>query len=129
MIDPGKQPRPSSIFWCIACFSEAVSEAQDDLGVTEVVFEESPSFGAGSGPDAHEGPEDGIFHFSIIGRGVDGVDGSCDSAARRRDRNGFDVFFCGGSSDGSSSCWRLHFSGVRGGRAVSGLSFGAPPFW
>ena len=129
MIDPREQPRPSSIFRCIACFSEAVSKAQDDLGVMEVVLKESPGFGAGSGLDAHEGPEDGVFHLSIVGRGADGVDGSCDSAARRRDRNGFKVFFLGGSSDGSSRDSHLCFSGVGGRRAVRRLSFGAPPFW
>ena len=129
LIDPGEQLRPSSIFRCIASFSEAVSEAQDNLGVAEVVFKESPSFGTGSSPDAHEGPEDGIFHLSVVGCSADGVDGSQDSAARRRDRNGFDVFFFGGSSDGRSSCSCLRFSGVRGRRAVRGLSFGVPPFW
>ena len=76
LIDPGKQPRPSSIFWCIACFSEVVSEAQDDLSVAKVVFEESPSFSAGSGSDVHEGLEDGVFHFSVVGHSVDGADGS-----------------------------------------------------
>ena len=75
LIDPGDQLRPSSILRCIACFSEVVSEAQDNLGVTEIVFEESPRLGAGSGPDAHEGLEDGVFHLSVVGRGVDGADG------------------------------------------------------
>ena len=118
-----------SILRCIACFSETVSEAQDDLGVMEVVFEETPSFGTGSGLDVHKGLEDCILHFSVVGHGADGADGSRDSAARRRDRNGFDVFFWGGSSNGSSGCSHLCFSGVRGGSAVRGLSFGMPPFW
>ena len=75
MIDPGEQLCPSSILQCIACFSEAVSEAQDDLGVVEVIFEEAPGFGTGSGPDTHEGPEDGVFHLSVVGSGADGADG------------------------------------------------------
>ena len=129
MIDPGEQPRPASIFRCISSFSEAVSEAQDDLGVAEVILKETPGFGAGSGPDAHEGPEDGVFHLSVVGSGADGADGCCDSAARRRDRKGFAVFFRGGSSDGSSGFSRLRFSGVGGGGAVRGLSFVTPPFW
>ena len=53
-----------------------VSEAQDNLGVTEVVLEEAPGFGTGSGLDMHEGPEDGVFHFSVIGRSADGANGS-----------------------------------------------------
>ena len=129
MIDPSEQPCPASIFRCIASFSEAVSEAQDDLGVPEVVFEETPGFGTGSGLDTHEGLEDGVFHLSVVGSGVDGADGCCDSAARRRDRKGFTVFFRGGSSDGNSSGSRLCFSGVGGMGAVRGLSFGTPPFW
>ena len=126
MIDPGEQPRPASIFWCIPSFSEAVSEAQDDLSVAEVILEETPDFGAGSGPDAHEGPEDGVFHLSVVGSGADGADGCCDSAARRRDRKGFAVFFRGGSVDGSSRGSLLRFSGVWAG-VGGGLSCGAPP--
>ena len=121
-----RSPHPSSIFWCIASFSEAVSEAQDDLGVMEVVFEETPCFGTGGGPDAHKGPEDGVFHLSVVGSGADGADGCCDSAARRRDRKGFIVFFRGGSSDRSSRGSHLRFSGVGGVGAVRGLSFGMP---
>ena len=115
-----------SIFRCIASFSEAVSEAQDNLGVAEVVFEETPCFGTGGGPDAHKGLEDGVFHLSVVGSGADGVDGCCDSAARRRDRKGFAVFFRGGSVDGSSRGSLLRFSGVWAG-AGGGLSFEAPP--
>ena len=116
-----------SIFRCIAHFSESVSEAQDDLGVAEVVLEEAPGLGTGCGPDTHEGSEDGFFHLSVVGGGADGADGVRDSAARRRDRNGFDVFFRGGSSDRSSRFSHLRFSGVGGG-IMRGLSFGAPPF-
>ena len=125
MIDPGEQPRPVSIFRCISSFSEAVSEAQDDLGVTEVVFEEAPGLGTGCSPDTHEGSKDGFFHLSVVGGGADGADGVRDSAARRRDRNGFFVFLRGGSVDGSSRGSRLRFSGV--GAGIGGLSFGAPP--
>ena len=126
MIDPREQPCPSSILWCIASFSEAVSEAQDDLRVVEVVLEEAPGFGAGGGSDTHEGPEDGVFHLSVVGCGADGADSVCDSAARRRDRNGFFIFLRGGSIDGSSRGSRLHFSRVGAGIG-GGLSFGAPP--
>ena len=92
----------------------------------EIVLEEAPGFGAGGGPDTHEGLEDCVFHLSVIGRSADGVDGCCYSAARRRDRNGFFVFFRGGSVDGSSRGSLLHFSRVRAG-VGGGLSFGAPP--
>ena len=46
-------------------------------------------FCAGGGMDVHEGPEDHILNVSV-GVGGGGVDGDC---ARRRDRNGFNVFW------------------------------------
>ena len=100
-----------------------VSEAQDNLGVPEVIFEEAPFFGAGSGSDAHEGPEDGFLNVSV---GVHSGNVDWDLVARRRDRNGFFFFLRGGSVDGSSRGSRLRFSGVGAGTG-GGLSFGAPP--
>ena len=102
---------------------EAVSKAQDNLGVPEVIFEETSFFGAGGGLDMHEGPEDGVLNVSI---GICSGDVDWDSVARRRDRKGFFIFLRGGSVDGSSRGSLLCFSGVRAGIG-GGLSFGAPP--
>ena len=66
---------------------------------------------AGGGADAHEGTDDGVLNVSVSVEGG-GVD--WDLVARRRDRNGFDVFFLGGSSDGSSRASCLRFSRVGG---------------
>ena len=100
-----------------------VSEAQDDLGVLEVIFKEAPFFGAGGGSDMHEGLEDGVLNVSI---GVHSGNVDWDLAARRRDRNGFFIFLRGRSVDGNSRGSCLHFSVVSIG-VSEGLSFGCPP--
>ena len=77
--------------------------------------------------DAHEGLEDCVLNFSV-GVGSGGVD--CDWAARRRDRNGDDVFLRGSNSKGSSSGSCLRFGAVEltvGLGTGRGLNFGDPP--
>ena len=98
-----------SIFWCKVAFLEVISEGQCDLSVLEVVFKGASLFSAGGGVDVYEGLEDCVLYFSIS---ISGSGVNCDKAVRRRDRNGDDVFFDGGSSDRSSRGSCLRFRGV-----------------